>query len=329
MLRILNATVLAIFFIFGIVFGVVAYDDSMARAQKNAEYQNQLNQNLRDITKEIYDDIAITQGNKSTNRNEGVAPSPGGKAPENVSFNSFSEMISYATAKVNNSTYLATNAMGNANIVKGSAMGVPLDGAVFPLTMLKAKAGNQRYYNFGLKVQFPPINQNIEVIHYTSGTIYSVFDLLNGPRDFSEQQYVENNQWNMTAPFHIADSSILTRIPEENIVAFSYDNNKDEYYAKFTVNTNNNYSSNFGAMFSSLTGSPTQPNYLSLEIETVVDGKGNFKHIKYNEHIITKFVFDTGAASVSIDAEIKLSYTEYFSVLDNGNVIINKPTWGK
>lgn len=329
MLKILNATVLAIFFVFGIVFGVVAYDDNMARAQKNAEYQNQLNQNLRDITKEIYDDIAITQGNKSTNRSEGVAPSPGGRPSEDVSFNTFAEMITYATAKVNNSTYLSTNAIGNASIIKGSAMGVPLDGAVFPLTMIKAKAANQRYYNFGLKILFATINQNIDVTHYTSGTIYSVHDLLNGPRDFSEQQYTENNHWNMTSPFHIANSSILTRIPEENVIAFAYDNNKDEYYAKFTVNVNNNYTSNFGAMFSSLTGSPTQPNYISLEIETVVDGKGSFKYIKYNEHVITKFVFDTGAAPVSIDAEIKLSYTEYFSVLDNGSIIINKPSWGK
>lgn len=318
--KVFNIVVLAIFLGFSVFFGVNNYKLNLETAQQDSLFEAELSAEVNDITKEIADDINITNANKAANE-RGSTSGSAEDGNVDVYFNNFYEMYDYAVNKYNNATYVYTSASGTAALT-GSVSGITIDTNA-SLSFVKAKENKERYFSFilsGEKVLEGFNKLNILTKHYTNGTIYQYNVGSVSPTNLTKSQYEETMNWDMTQIFHLADASLADSLTESEIISFMYDDNAKEYTAKVEINTSH-FTTNYASVMQSITNGDKPASFSKIAMTIKVDDKGNFKSISY----IEKYSAQIKYAGLSISGAVETNYTESFTVIDSGFVDVKNP----
>lgn len=318
--RIINAIILSTFLSIGAFFGINLNKTNTANAEADALYHNQLSNAISDITKSISDDINTTNNNKYNNNKSSTSNSYT-DVPQAVNFTNFYQMYEFAVKKYNRATYVYTSGSGTA-IVSGTAMGININDKKLNMRFTKAKEAKERYFHFNItgKVLDGFNDVNFLSVHYTEGTQYEYYFPLSGTIKLTESAYLNKFQWNMTEIFHLPNENVAKSLSESEITAFYFDENRKEYVAKLNIDTSK-FDSNFGRIIQATMNGPNPAKFHKIEMTIKVDNTGNFKSISYQEDMSANMVY----ADIPVNGRVITSYTESFTVIDNGYVDVKRP----
>lgn len=323
-LRFVNIIVLTIFLGFSVFFGYQNYKTNVENANSDSLFENELSTTLNDITKEIAEDINITNTNRANNDRSGTSTSPS-VGPVAVNFTNFHDMYEYAVNKYNKATYVYSSASGTA-ILDGTiaSLGFSLENEKTSLSFIKAKQQNERYFQFSLtgrKILEGYNNLSVSTVHYTNGTIYQYRVGTGDPVvQLTEAQYKERLDWDMTQIFHLPTDEVASTISEEEVISFMYDDTAKEYVAKLEIDTAS-FQTNFSKIIQSVTNGSRPATFNKIALTIRVDKNGNFKSITYIEDFSASITYN----GLSMQGSIKTNYTESFTIIDNGFIEVSNP----
>jgi hypothetical protein len=280
---------------------------------------------LSDLNKKVSDDINQTNKNRTMNNNSSASSSPNTGIVD-VSFNDFYSMYRFAVKKFNNASYVYTTGSGEANF-SGNVLGFQINNKVFNLKFTKSKQVEKRYFNFGISggvivEGLPPLS--LESTHYTNGTLYK-YAVGNEPLvTLTKDNYINKMDWDMTSVFHLANEELLSLVKPEEIRSFSYDNSNKEYVAEVELNPTT-FPTNFASILQTIANSTSPARFSKISMTIKVDKNGNFKSIKFSEHVSAKIRVSVSGSFITVDGNLQTSYTENFIIIDNGFVNVKAP----
>ena len=317
-----NIVVLVIFLGFSAFFGIYNYNLNLENAQQDTLFESQLSAEVNDITKEIADDINISNSNQAANE-RGTTSGSVEDGTVDVYFNNFYEMYDYAVTKYNNATYVYTTASGSATL-KGTVenLGLTVDTKA-SLSFVKAKSQKERYFSLALTggiVIEGMNNLSITTKHYTNGTVYK-YQVGSYPVvDMTQTQYETQLGWDMTKVFHLADADLANSLTEDEIISFMYDSNAKEYTAKVQIDTSS-FNTNYATIMQTVANATSPAKFSKIIMTIKVDSNGNFKSISYMEDYTARII----AAGLTVSGQLTSNYSESFTIINNGYVKVTNP----
>lgn len=323
-LKFVNILLASVIVGFSIFFGITNYKKNTEFANSNKLFENQLATSIKELNKQIADDLNQTNKNRNKNNNSSTSPSPGSGSVE-VSFNDFYSMYRYAVKKFNSANYVYTVGSGEA-LFNGNVLGLNINNKSFNLKFTKSKQIDQRYFNISLTGGvivdgLPPLS--IESIHYSDGTLFSYVVGKSEVVTLNKDTYLNSMKWDVTGVFHLFNEDSLNLVKESEIVSFTYDSTNKEYVAEIELNPN--FPSNFVNIFKTIANASTPPKFSKINLVIKVDSKGNFKSIKYSESISAKISVTVGGKIINVDGKLETNYIENFITIDNGYVTVKNP----
>lgn len=314
-----NLIILLIIFSFTVVFGVFNFQKNNDTASQDNLFQTDINAHINDITKRVADDINTTQSNLNNNNSGGTSSSPNLPNQE-VKFSNFYQMYNYALDKYNGATYIYSYASGTG-YVTGEAKGlIKLENEPLTIKFSKQKAKEERYFGLDLlgRVVVPGMNAlGFETAHYSDGVINTYSVSAKPTQTLTRNAYENELKWNMTEIFNLPTREVVSNVTEEEIISFLYDSKTKEYTAVLSLRPEV-FKNNFNSIVKILSGSTKEAVFSRIDMTIKVDRSGNFKTIHYSEKLASDIVYK----GITMQGEMDLSFTETFSIIDNGFVRI-------
>ena len=320
-LKMINLFLAVGFMLFSITYGFVNYQNTLTQTEADNLYDMQVLSELNAITKEIADDLNITNANKASNNRTSTSNSPTTDISE-INFTNFVDMYTYAIEKYNKASYVYLSVNGTINIT-GSALGYRIENVPLTLKSTVAKELNERYFSYNLNgILVDGLSEfKMNTTHYSNGvTAYSLYPGQSDITTTPMSAFTTAMNWNMTQLFHLPDAAALSQL-SENDYSFYFDDQAKEYVA--TVNFNvSTFHTNFSNVLKGITGSTKDPDFNAITMNIRVDKYGNFKSITASEDFNVNLKYKTVTVE---NGRAVTNYTVSFIVLDNGYVPVNNP----